>query len=268
MEGETVLLQNPMSEERDSLTQNLVSGLIDNANYNRAHQVTDIALYEVSHVFYKTSDEQFDEYTHVAALLTGGSDKSWLGEEDALDFYSIKGLVEVVLEDFSFAEEITYELATNRLGMHPGRTANIFLGDTMVGYVGQLHPADAKENDLDDTFVFELALDQLVAADKDVVLYTPLNRYPGSSRDIALLVNEEVTHQDLEKVIQENGGEYLQNIHLFDLYDGENIEEGKKSIAYSLFFANPNATLKEEEINKAFEAITQALIDTFELEVR
>ena len=152
--------------------------------------------------------------------------------------------------------------------MHPGRTANIFLGDTIVGYVGQLHPADAKENDLGDTFVFELALDQLVAADKDVVLYTPLNRYPGSSRDIALLVNEEVTHQDLEKVIQENGGEYLQNIHLFDLYDGENIEEGKKSIAYSLFFANPNATLKEEEINKAFEAITQALIDTFELEVR
>lgn len=268
MEGETVLLQNPMSEDRDSLTQNLVSGLVDNANYNRAHQVTDIALFEVSHVFYKTSDEQFDEYTHVAALLTGDSDKSWLGEDDTLDFYSVKGLVEAVLEDFSFAEEITYELATNRLGMHPGRTANIFLGDTIVGYVGQLHPADAKENDLGDTFVFELALDQLVAADKDVVLYTPLNRYPGSSRDIALLVNEEVTHQDLEKVIQENGGEYLQNIHLFDLYDGENIEEGKKSIAYSLFFANPNATLKEEEINKAFEAITQALIDTFELEVR
>ena len=87
--------------------------------------------------------------------------------------------------------------------MHPGRTANIFLGETIIGYVGQLHPADAKENDLDDTFVFELSLDRLVAADKKDIRYTALNRYPGSSRDIALLVDESVTNQELEKVIQE-----------------------------------------------------------------
>ena len=266
--GDMVRLQNPQSEDRVALTQNLVGGLVDNAKYNRAHQVTDIALYEVSHVFYKSSEEQFDEYTHVAGLLTSEKSKSWLGESDPVDFYTVKGLVEALLNDYSFKDEVTYELAADRQGMHPGRTANIFLGETIIGYVGQLHPADAKENDLDDTFVFELSLDRLVAADKKDIRYTALNRYPGSSRDIALLVDESVTNQELEKVIQENGGAYLQDIHLFDLYDGENIQAGKKSIAYSLYFANPDATLKEEEVNNGFEAVKQALIDSLNVEVR
>ena len=83
-----------------------------------------------------------------------------------------------------------------------------------------------------------------------------------------MLVDEEVTHQELERVIQENGGEFLQSVHLFDLYDGENIEAGKKSIAYSLYFANPSATLKDEEVNASFDAIKEALIDTLKVEVR
>ncbi len=266
--GEIVRLQNPQSEDRVALTQNLVSGLVDNANYNRSHQVTDIALYEVSHVFYKAADDQFDEFTHVAGLLTGEKTKSWLGESEILDFYTIKGLVESLLEQYAFEEEITYVLATNRDGMHPGRTADIYLGESLIGYVGQLHPTDAKANDLSDTFVFELSLDQLVEADKHAITYTALNRYPGSTRDIAMLVDEEVTHQELERVIQENGGEFLQSVHLFDLYDGENIEAGKKSIAYSLYFANPSATLKDEEVNASFDAIKEALIDTLKVEVR
>lgn len=266
--GEIVRLQNPQSEDRVALTQNLVSGLIDNANYNRSHQVTDIALYEVSHVFYKAADDQFDEFTHVAGLLTGEKTKSWLGESEILDFYTIKGLVESLLEQYAFEEEISYVLATNRDGMHPGRTADIYLGESLIGYVGQLHPTDAKGNDLSDTFVFELSLDQLVEADKHAITYTALNRYPGSTRDIAMLVDEEVTHQELERVIQENGGEFLQSVHLFDLYDGENIEAGKKSIAYSLYFANPSATLKDEEVNASFDAIKEALIDTLKVEVR
>ncbi len=266
--GDLVSLQNPMSEERVTLAQNLVSGLVENARYNRSHQVSEIGLYEVGHVFYKASDEQFDEYTHVAGLLTGESGKNWLGQGETLDFYTIKGLVEALLANYAFAEEISYVLAADRDGMHPGRTADIYLGDVLVGYVGQLHPSEAKANDLDDTFVFELSLELLVQADKETITYTALNRYPGSSRDIALLVNEEVTHQELAKVISENSGEYLQNIHLFDLYAGDNIEAGKKSVAYSLYYANPQATLKEEEINTAFEKVKQALIDMFDVEVR
>ncbi len=268
VKDELVSLQNPASEERVTLTQNLVSGLIDDATYNRSHQVSQIALYEIGHVFYKESEEQFNEYTHIAALLTGENAKDWLGENEPLDFYTIKGIVETVLSGYSFKEAITYRLAPDREGMHPGRTADIYLGEELLGYVGQLHPTEANQSDLNDTFVFEISLDQMVEAPKETVEYTVLNRYPGSSRDIALLVDESVTHQALAQTISENGGKHLQNIHLFDLYDGENIEAGKKSMAYSLYYANPEATLKEEEVNDAFEQVKQALIENFKAEIR
>ncbi len=267
-EGELVFLKNPMSKDRVALTQNLVTGLIENARYNHSHQVSEIALYEVSHVFYKASEEQFDEYTHIAGLLTGESGKNWLGENEPLDFYTMKGIVEALLAKHAFSETVEYALASDRAGMHPGRTANIYIGKELAGYVGQLHPTEAKANDLDDTFVFEISLDKLVEAEKEAISYTRLNRYPGSSRDIALLVNEEVSHSDIERVIAENGGNRLQDIHLFDLYEGKNIEAGKKSMAYSLYYVNPEATLKEDEVNAAFEAVKEALIKEFNVEIR
>lgn len=266
--GNLASLQNPMSEERVTLNQNLVSGLVDDASYNRAHQVSEIALYEIGHVFYEKSEEQFDEYTHVAGLLMGSTAKTWLGENDPLDFYTMKGVVEALLAAYSFEDDITYNLASDRDGMHPGRTADIYLGEDLLGYVGQLHPNEANNSDLNDTFVFELSLDKIVAAAKQPIEYTPLNRYPGSSRDIALVVDETVTHQALKQVIIEHGGERLQNIQLFDLYAGENIEAGKKSVAYSLYYANPNATLKEDEVNEGFEQVIQALIEAFDVEIR
>lgn len=267
-DGELVTLQNPASEDRVTLSQNLVSGLIDIAKYNRAHQVTEIGLYEVGHVFYKESEDQFNEYNHIAGLLTGNDGKNWMGEEQALDFYTIKGIVETLLSQYAFEDQVTYHLATDRKGMHPGRTADIFLGQEIIGYVGQLHPTEAKNNDLDDTFIFEISLDKLMDASKEPITYSALNRYPGSSRDIAFLVDEEITHQELKQVISENSGEYLQKIQLFDLYEGDNIEAGKKSIAYSLYYANPNATLKEEEVNTDFEKVKQALINAYNVEVR
>jgi phenylalanyl-tRNA synthetase beta chain len=266
--GEAATLKNPMSEERDTLNQNLISGLIDNAAYNRSHQVSEITLYEIGHVFYKNSQEQFDEYTHIAGLLTGKRAKTWLEAADAPDFYAMKGVVESVLAAYSFKGNITYQLNTERAGMHPGRTADIYLNDEVLGYVGQLHPNEAKAHDLDDVFVFEISLDKMISAPKTTIEFTGMNRYPGSTRDIALLVDETVTHQDLKETIRENGGERLQTIQLFDLYAGENIETGKKSVAYSLYFANPKATLKEEEVNEAFEQVKEALISAYNVEIR
>ena len=266
--GELVSLQNPMSEDRVTLRQNIVSGLIDEASYNVAHQISDIALYEIGHVFYKKSDEDMIENNHVAGLITGESAKDWFGKKEPVDFYTIKGLVETLLSSFSFSEDVRYELATERDGMHPGRTADIYVGEDLLGYVGQVHPGIAKENDLKDTYVFELSVDQIVNTDKNAIGYTALNRYPGSSRDIALLVDNNITHSELMNVISENGGEWLQNIQLFDLYEGEHIEEGKKSMAYSLYYANPNETLKEKEVNADFKRVQDALIEAFNVEIR
>ncbi len=266
--GATAALKNPLSKDRTTLRQNMISGLIENARYNLAHQVSNVAMYEVGHVFYKESEEDFREYNHLGGLLTGEMSKEWFGQEEATDFYTIKGLVETLLAEFAFTEEISYKLASSRAGMHPGRTADVYLGEEVIGYLGQVHPSIAKENDLKDTFVFELSLDKIVAAEKIATEYETLNLYPGSSRDIALLVDASVTHAEIEQVISENGGDYLESIHLFDLYAGENIEKDKKSVAYSLYFVNPKATLKEDEVNNDFNRIQEALIDTFKLEVR
>lgn len=266
--GELVHLQNPMSKERVSLRQNVISGLLDDATYNITHQVSDIALYEIGHVFYQEGEDDIVEYSHVAGLLTGETQKDWFGKKTPIDFYTVKGLVENLLSSFSFSEEITYRLATEREGMHPGRTADIYMAEQLIGYVGQLHPTIAKQSDLADTFVFELSIDQLVNAKKEAVEYTALNRYPGSSRDIALLVEEDITHAELEAVISENGGKWLQRIQLFDLYEGDHIEAGKKSMAYSLYYANPKATLKEEEVNNDFKRVQEALIEQLNVEIR
>lgn len=268
VEGELVYLKNPMSEDRVALTQNLVAGLVENARYNHAHQVNEIALYEVSHVFYQTEGNTSKEYTHVAGLLTGETGKNWLGDSEPLDFYTMKGVVEALLDKYALKDDVSYELASDREGMHPGRTANIYVGSELLGYVGQLHPSEANANDLDDTYVFELSLDRLVAAAKETIEYTVLNRYPGSSRDIALLVDKEVSHSDIERVIRQNGGDRLQSVQLFDLYEGENIQEGKKSMAYSLYYVNPKATLKEEEVNTAFENVKDALVKELNVEIR
>ncbi len=268
VKGETVSLQNPLSKERTTLRQNIIAGLIKDANYNRAHQVSNIALYEMGHVFYKESEEDFREYNHLAGLITGETSKEWFGKEEAIDFYTMKGLVETLFSLFSFAESISFVLASTREGMHPGRTADIYIGETLIGFVGQVHPSIAKENDLDNTFVFEVSIDKIIEADKVETHYTALNPYPGSSRDIALLVDSSVTHAELRQVISENGGEHLSDIHLFDLYAGENIADDKKSVAYSLYFANPKATLKEDEVNNDFNRIQKALVDKFNLEVR
>jgi phenylalanyl-tRNA synthetase beta chain len=267
-DGKSASLKNPASEERVTLRRNLISGLIDNAKYNKAHQVNNITLYEVGHIFTKESEENFVENDHVAALLSGEAPADWLGETTTIDFYTIKGLVESLLDSFLFKEPIQYKLATDAANMHPGRTANVYIGDDLIGYVGQVHPKVAAANDLEETFVFELSIDKIVAAHKEAMTYEPLNRYPGSTRDIALLVDDTLSYSEISDLISENSGEWLQNIQLFDLYDGDNIEEGKKSIAFSLYYANPNATLKEEDVNKDFEHMKEVLINELDVEVR
>ncbi|MDN6161596.1 MAG: phenylalanine--tRNA ligase subunit beta, partial [Atopostipes sp.] len=228
--GKTVSLQNPLSKERSTLRQNIVTGLIDNAKYNRAHQISDIAFYELGHVFYKRAADDFREYNHLAALISGKTKEEWFGQEVESDFYTMKGLVESLLSMFDFVDEISYELASDRDGMHPGRTANLYLAEKNIGYLGQLHPKLAKENDLEDSFIFELSLDKIIAAEKVNRGYQAINPYPSSSRDIALLVDRTVSHAEIKSVIRKEAGEYLTNIHLFDLYEGENIEENKKSM--------------------------------------
>jgi phenylalanyl-tRNA synthetase beta chain len=144
-------------------------------------------------------------------------------------------------------------------GMHPGRTADLLLDNARIGFVGQIHPNVQKELDLKETYVFELSLKALLEAETAPLQYESIPRYPSITRDIALVVDKEVVAGKLSEVITVAGGNLLKEVSVFDLYEGDRLEEGKKSIAFSLKYFDPEKTLTDEEVTKAHEKVLEAV---------
>jgi phenylalanyl-tRNA synthetase beta chain len=260
----------PMSEDRSTLRMNLISGLLDDVHYNTARKNTDVALYEIGRVFYQATDGLLPvEEEHFAGVLTGSLiESNWQEKAEKVDFFNLKGILEGLFETYGLTETLTFVTDKDREGMHPGRTAAIHLGEQPIGFIGQLHPLMAKEYDIKETYVFELNLHPIIEGEKHPTIYAGIPKYPGMTRDMALLVDETTTNQELTELIYKKGGKYLRQVRLFDLYQGDKIEAGKKSLAYTLAYLNPQDTLIEEEVTKAFEKVTQALVEQFDAVIR
>ena len=258
---EGIRLAWPMSEDRSTLRMNLLSTLLDNAAYNVARKNTDIQFYEIGRVFFPSADSVLPiEAERLAGVMTGMAyQKDWQMAAEPVNFYHAKGVLDGYFETMGLSDQIRFEAAKDLKWMHPGRTAAVYLGDAYIGYVGQVHPATANAYDLKETYAFEIDFEAIIAAPKEVITQQPIPKFPGVTRDVALLVDETVTHQQIVKTIKENGGKFLKEVHLFDIYQGKGIEDGKKSVAYSMSFLNPEATLVDEDINKAFTKLVAAL---------
>ena len=258
---EGIRLAWPMSEDRSTLRMNLLSTLLDNAAYNVARKNTDIQFYEIGRVFFPSADRVLPiEAERLAGVMTGMAyQKDWQMAAEPVNFYHAKGVLDGYFETMGLSDQIRFEAAKDLKWMHPGRTAAVYLGDVYIGYVGQVHPATANAYDLKETYAFEIDFEAIIAAPKEVITQQPIPKFPGVTRDVALLVDETVTHQQIVKTIKENGGKFLKDVHLFDIYQGKGIEDGKKSVAYSMSFLNPEATLVDEDINKAFTKLVSAL---------
>jgi len=271
-ESVTTRLQWPMSEERSVLRMNLISGLLDDIAYNVARKNNNIAFYEVGRVFYQEHDPQKElplEETHLALAICGSqTEKDWQTQAVPVDFYTVKGLVETLVGALGFTDRILYQATDTIKELHPGRTALICLDEAVVGFIGQVHPMLAKEYEVPATYVAELNLQALLSATASGVHYEAVSKYPAVTRDMALLVDRKVTNQELVSVIQKQAGNYLKDIHLFDVYQGTSLGAEKKSMAYSLTFVNPEATLVEEEINRSMEKVIHALIEAYDVTIR
>lgn len=262
----------PMTEDRAVLRLNLIAGLLDDLAYNLARKNSNVALYEIGRVFKQAGDSKKElptEVNHVSIAFTGNvHNKDWQSQAQKVDFYHVKGILESLFDQLGLTKRITY-IQTNQLQeMHPGRTAMIQLDQQVIGFVGQVHPTVAKAYDVTETYVAELDLDQLLQDTSAQTVYQTVSKYPAVNRDIALLLSETTTNQTVNTVIVESAGRFLQDVRLFDVYQGKNIESGKKSLAYSLTFANPEATLTDEEINQAMAKITKNLEEKLQAEVR
>ncbi|WP_019414211.1 phenylalanine--tRNA ligase subunit beta [Paenisporosarcina sp. TG20] len=250
----------PMSEERSILRQSLVPHLLEAATYNLARKAESVALFETGSVFLgETSEGLLHEEEHVAAVITGKwLDHSWQGERKTVDFFVLKGIIEGLFLKLGLDKLTSFEQAQVD-GLHPGRTAKIFLADKPIGIIGQLHPTDQKKRDLKETYVMELNLAKLLTFSLEPLLYKAVPRFPSITRDIALVVERAKPAAELEKVIRGAGGKLLKDVRVFDLYEGEKMEQGQKSVAFSLTYEDPQRTLTDEEVVKTHSKVLKAL---------
>jgi phenylalanyl-tRNA synthetase beta chain len=262
--AEPIRLALPMSEERSVLRQSLLPHLLEVASYNRARQVENVAVYETGAVYLANGENELpSEKERLAGVLTGvWHAHLWQGEKKAVDFYVVKGVLDGLFELLGLTNRIEYKQA-KREHMHPGRTADILLDGKTIGFVGQLHPVVQKEYDLKETYVFELALTDLLNAEVEDISYSPIPRFPSITRDIALVVDENVVAGELQKAIIEAGGELLKEVSIFDVYQGDRLPDGKKSIAFSLRYYDPERTLTDEEVTAVHEKVIQAVEQRF-----
>ncbi|ETY74490.1 phenylalanine--tRNA ligase subunit beta [Lactiplantibacillus fabifermentans] len=263
-------LDFPMSSERTTLRLSLISGLLDDLAYNNARKEHNVALYEEGRVFFSQPEQvRPKEVEHIAGAITGSMvEKTWGTAENPVDFYQIKGIVEGYLKSLALAEPVRYEATTDHPEMHPGRTANIYVGDDLVGFVGQVHPTTAKAYKIRETYVFELDLAALIAAPKAHQQYQPISKFPSITRDVAMLIDDQVSNAAIVALINDKGGAHLQKVQLFDVYNGKNVPTGKKSLAYTLTYQDQNATLVDDDVTKAFEKVLTALTDDLGAEIR
>ena len=267
--AEPMKLDFPMSSDHVATRMNIVSGLLNDIAYNVARNVDNVALYEEGRIFLPMGDERPVEQEHLAAAVTGQMvANSWNKKDQPADFFQLKGIVERYLKNMGIAGKITYVPTSDRQEMHPGRTADIMVDDQLVGFIGQVHPQTAKEYKIPETYVFELNLELLLAAPKIENEYTPISKYPSITRDIALLVDDDVENATIVEAIRQKGGAYLKDIHLFDVYAGSHLPAGKKSLAYTLTYQDDKGTLTEDQVNTAFDKVTAYLQDKVDAEIR
>ncbi|MBM6812105.1 phenylalanine--tRNA ligase subunit beta [Limosilactobacillus reuteri] len=267
--AEPMKLDFPMSSDHVATRMNIVSGLLNDIAYNVARNVDNVALYEEGRVFLPMGDERPVEQEHLAAAVTGQMvANSWNKKDQPADFFQLKGIVERYLKNMGIAGKITYVPTSDRQEMHPGRTADIMVDDQLVGFIGQVHPQTAKEYKIPETYVFELNLELLLAAPKIENEYTPISKYPSITRDIALLVDDDVENATIVEAIKQKSGAYLKDIHLFDVYAGSHLPAGKKSLAYTLTYQDDKGTLTEDQVNTAFDKVTAYLQDKVDAEIR
>ncbi|GEN85569.1 phenylalanine--tRNA ligase subunit beta [Oceanobacillus sojae] len=265
----SVGLAMPMSEEHSHLRLSLIPEMLRVLQHNVARTQTDLAYYEIGKVFISREEEitnQPIENLHVAGALTGlWHNHPWQQEKKPVDFYVAKGIVEGL---FAHLELNVTFVQTKMEDMHPGRCAEIRLNGKGIGYVGQVHPLTAKDFDVKETYVFEIDLESVFAVHQLTPSFTDIPRYPSVTRDIAFILDNDIPAGDVQAVIKEIGAPLVKEVSIFDVYQGEHMEEGKKSVAYRLLYQDPSRTLKDDEVDASYQEIIEKVNNQFGSYVR
>jgi phenylalanyl-tRNA synthetase beta chain len=253
-----VRLLNPMSEDQAELRVTTLAGLLRAVAHNRNRGVADVHLYEIGSVWLTAEGRKLPkERTVVAGVLAGSwSRPGWNDAPATLDLFDAKGILESVVEELGVAR---FKLrAADLPWLQPGRSAEVLVGGDVVGWLGEVHPSVLDSYECSGPVaVFEAQLKPLLKAARDVRPFVDLARFPGVKMDVALVVSEEVSAERAEQAIRSAGGKLLESSRLFDVYRGEGVPAGAKSLAYSLVYRDADRTLTSEEVEQAHEKLVR-----------
>ena len=266
-----VPIMNPLSDEYPLVRTTLLSSIFDNLARNLARKNDDVALFEVGSVFFPKAlpvTELPDEVVKIAGAITGRRNaQGWNQTNDMVDFYDAKGIIEELLANLRVTR-YTVEAGTH-YAMHPGKTALFKKGRDVIATVGEVHPAVLSAYGITKpVYIFELDATIVMKYMAKDLKYKALPKYPATSRDLAMLVDVDVNAADIEKAMTKAAGQNLTQITLFDVYTGKQVEEDKKSLAFSLTFQSNDKTLTDAEIDPAIEKIVAKLQKDFNANLR
>lgn len=250
---------NPLGEDFSIMRTTVLPSMLQSLAHNYAHRNPTASLFEMGMIYtpvIKDGKADASVLPHEEKVIT-------LGSYGRLSFFQFKGVIEAICRELN-VKDVQFMPETGNPSYHPGRCANILIGGEVVGVFGTVHPTVAARYGLSgEVLAAELPLDKLFAAIDPVKLYHPLPKFPASTRDIAVLVDDTVPAASMQAAIEKAAGSILEAVKLFDVYKGKGIPEGKKSVAYSLSMRAPDRTLTDEECDKAMKQALAALEKDF-----
>jgi len=248
---------NPLTQEQEYLRTTLRGSLLSTLATNEKHETGNIRLFEIGKVYLPRENDLPEEREMIAGVLTGPRwERSWLEDRGEVDFYDVKGIIETLFDRLGI--EARFFEAEDPI-LHPGKTANITVDEMTVGVLGEVHPevVDRFEISAPSVYLFELDLPKLLPLAAVTQNYKPLSRYPSILRDIAVVVDSELPSQRVADIIQVSPS--VSEVTLFDVYQGEQVPLGKRSLAYRIVYRSPGRTLTDEEVDKAQSEIAERL---------
>ncbi len=250
---------NPLGEDFSVMRTTVLPSMLDSLSHNNAHRNPTASLYELGTVYLpvvKDGKADADQLPHEEKILT-------LGSYGKLSFFHFKGVIEALLTELNI-KDVSFAADTENPSYHPGRCAKVYAGETLLGTFGTIHPLVAKKYGFTgEVLAAELSMDALCGASDAVKLYQPLPKFPASTRDIAVLVDDTVPAASMQKAIEKAAGSILESVKLFDIYKGKGIPAGKKSAAYSMSMRAADRTLTDEECDSAMKKAIAALESEF-----
>ncbi|OTG86649.1 phenylalanine--tRNA ligase subunit beta [Acinetobacter sp. ANC 4558] len=260
-------LANPISSDLAVMRSTLLSSLIPCVQYNVNRQQSRVRFFEVGLRFDYQDAKSINDLKQIPtlAMIAVGSKtaESWHAKPQVMDFFDLKGEIEEVLAAARIKAEY---IPSTRSWLHPGQSAEILVNGQSIGYLGRLHPSLENDLDLGVTWVVEVDLKAILQ--KYVSNFTELSRFPSVRRDIALLINDNISVREIQQLIENTGGELLDSTWLFDVYTGQGVEDSKRSLAFALLWQHPTRTLEDSEIKTGMDNILQVLETTYQATLR